>query len=107
MNNKQKTKKIEVDGDYTDITTGEVITGEELINRLEKVKTDKQKEKEEEVKEKKKCETYLVKNYGSFYFLIWGRFCGMDKNFNANKTFEDYNPSLMVRFLRLWLLYGL
>ena len=101
MNNKQKTKKIEADADYTDITTGEVIKGEELINRLEKIKTNKQKEKEEEIKEKKKCETYLVKNYGSFYFLIWGRFCGIDKNFNSNKTFEDYNPSLMVRFLRL------
>ena len=27
MNNKQKTKKIEADADYTDITTGEVIKG--------------------------------------------------------------------------------
>ena len=45
MNNKQKTKKIEADADYTDITTGEVIKGEELINRLEKIKTDKQRKK--------------------------------------------------------------
>lgn len=74
MNNKQKTKKIEADADYTDITTGEVIKGEELINRLEKIKTDKQKEKEEEVKEREKSKHYITTHLGNFYHFLYGGF---------------------------------
>lgn len=101
MNNKPKTKKIEAGADYTDITTGEVITGEELINRLEKIKTDKQKDKEEEIKEREKSKHYITTHLGNFYFLIYGRLIELDKENNIIKGLEDYEARFMVRYLRL------
>lgn len=101
MNNKQKTKKIEADADYTDITTGEVIKGEELINRLEKIKTDKQKEKEEEVKEREKSKHYITTHLGNFYHFLYGGFFEMENKNEVVNKIKEYEANYFIRFLRL------